>query len=92
MDFPLPTDVPTLATHPPHGETDPDGPMGGAGASETIDETEAPTPWNPASIAEEGKKPKVRGKKKSGKQSRLSTSAQKGFRRDRDKENGGLWK
>ena len=34
MDFPLPTDVPTLATHPPHGETDPDGPMGGAGASE----------------------------------------------------------
>ena len=34
MDFPLPTDVPTLATHPPHGETDPDGPMGGAGASD----------------------------------------------------------
>jgi len=37
MDFPLPTDVPTLATHPPHGETDPDGLMGGAGASEPID-------------------------------------------------------
>ena len=48
MDFPLPTDVPTLATHPPHGETDPDGPMGGAGASKPIDGAEAlsaaPTP------------------------------------------------
>ena len=46
--FPLHTAVPTLATHLPHGETDPDGPMGGAGASEPIDETEtssaAPTP------------------------------------------------
>ena len=41
MDFPLPTDVPTLATHPPHGETDPDGPMGGAGASKPIDGAEA---------------------------------------------------
>ena len=42
MDFPLPTDVPTLATHPPHGETDPDGPMGGAGASEPVDGAETP--------------------------------------------------
>jgi hypothetical protein len=66
--------------------------MGGAGASETIDETEAPTPWNPASIAEEGKKPKVRGKKKSGKQSRLSQGSQESFRRNRDKDNGGLRK
>jgi hypothetical protein len=41
MDFPLPTDVPILATHPPHGEIDPDGPMGGAGASEPIDGAEA---------------------------------------------------
>jgi hypothetical protein len=39
--FPLPTDVPTLATHPPHGETDPDGPMGTAGASEPVDGAEA---------------------------------------------------
>ena len=45
-----------------------------------------------AATAEEGKKPKVRGKKKGGKQSKLSTSAQKGFRRDRDKDNGGLRK
>ena len=30
--FLLPTDVPALATLPPHGETDPDGPMGGDGA------------------------------------------------------------
>ena len=42
--------------------------------------------------AEEGKKSKVRGKKKSGKQGRLSTNAQQGFRRDRDKDNGGLRK
>ena len=45
-----------------------------------------------AAPAEEGKKPKVRGKKKSGKQGRLSANAQQGFRRDRDKDNGGLRK
>ena len=45
-----------------------------------------------AATAEERKKPKVRGKKKVGKQSKLSTSAQKGVRRDRDKDNGGLGK
>ena len=48
--FPLPTDVPTLATHPFHGETDPEGPMGGTGASEPVDEAEAlqALPYAPA--------------------------------------------
>ena len=45
-----------------------------------------------AAAAEEGKKPKVRGKKRGGKQSRLSQGTQEGFRRDRDKDNGGLRK
>ena len=35
--FPLPTDVPTFETHPPHGETDPDGPMGGDDDHEPTD-------------------------------------------------------
>ena len=41
MNFPLPTDVLTVTTHPPHGETDPDGPMGEAGASEPTASVEA---------------------------------------------------
>ena len=65
MDFPLPTDVPTLATHPPHGETDPDGPMGGAGASEPFDEAET----TPAT------KPKRRGMR-SAKATRRKQQAQ----------------
>jgi hypothetical protein len=35
--FPLSTCMPSLTTHPPHGETDPDGPVGGDGASEPTD-------------------------------------------------------
>ena len=45
-----------------------------------------------AAAAEEGKKPKVRGKKRGGKQTRLSQGTRQGFRRDRDKDNGGLGK
>ena len=36
--------------------------------------------------AKEGKKPKVRGKNKGGKQSRLSSGAKAQFRKERDKE------
>jgi len=35
-----------------------------------------------------GKKPKIRGKKKGGKQSRLSHGAQERFKKERDKNNG----
>ena len=35
-----------------------------------------------------GKKPKVRGNKKGGKQSRLSHGAQERFKKERDKDNG----
>jgi hypothetical protein len=52
---------------------------------ETATETGAAAAVDQALI---GKKPKVRGKKKGGKQSGLSQGAQERFRKERDKDNG----
>ena len=79
MNFHLPTDVLTVTTHPPHGETDPDGPMGGAGAPEPVAGNQTLDSYVLANIPPTPKTRKPRHKESSQKRHdrRSTTRAQK---------------